>query len=144
MKKVSTLLSFILLMGFISCNLAEAQMINYKRRNGNQKVKAVKKGKAIQKKAKKNNNRYQNRPKMTAKAESMDPKVTNRVERLYDLNRDGALQKTEVNDFYKDVVSSVKNKGTFRVSTDLLKQFDANDDGKISRYEIKSIADQIN
>lgn len=73
-----------------------------------------------------------------------DPQVSNRVERLYDLNRDGILQKGEVSDFYRDVVSSVRNKGKFKVSSDLLKTFDVNNDGEIGRYEIGGLVNQLN
>ena len=73
-----------------------------------------------------------------------DPQVSNRVERLYDLNRDGILQKDEVADFYRDVVSSVRNKGKFKVSSDLLKTFDVNNDGEIGRYEVSGLVNQLN
>ncbi len=75
---------------------------------------------------------------------STEPRVTNRVERLYDINRDGMLQQSEVTDFYKDVVSSVRNKGRFKVSSDLLKTFDTNNDGEISRYEVGGLVRQLN
>ncbi len=76
--------------------------------------------------------------------QSDGPAVSNRVERLYDFSRDGYLQNDELKDFYKDVIASVKNKGKFQVSSDLLKQFDADNDGQISLSETNSIASQIN
>lgn len=123
------------MIGLTCAQLSYAQMINYKRRNQKQGVVS---SSSYQPKA--------NTMASPAKQISTDagPAVTNRVERLYDLNRDGYLQKTEVNDFYKDVVSSVKNKGKFQVSSDLLKGFDADKDGQITMYEIKEISNQIN
>ncbi|VAW13401.1 hypothetical protein MNBD_BACTEROID05-832, partial [hydrothermal vent metagenome] len=68
-----------------------------------------------------------------------DPKVSTRIERIYDMDRDGNLQEDEILEFFSDVVDSVKKKGRFLVSSDLLKSFDTNSDGKISRYESLAI-----
>lgn len=129
-----------------SVSVSEAQMINYKRRNqrqsGQKDLSAVQQKKSSAKQI----SYYRAEPaaEKPNKNVSGDPLVTNRVERLYDLNRDGYLQSEEVNDFYKDVVSSVENKGSFRVSSELLRNFDANQDGRISRYEVGEITNQIN
>ncbi len=129
--------------------VCEAQMINYKRRNQRQNATVVQKkspGTAARNAQTDKINYYRGDFSPSAKTEqqSDNPRVTNRVERLYDLNRDGYLQPEEVNDFYKDVVSSVRNKGSFQVSSDLLRNFDANQDGRISRYEVGEISNQIN
>lgn len=123
------------MIGLTCAQLSYAQMINYKRRNQNKGVVSQ--------------SSYQKKSNTIASSKTqgpteMDPAVTNRVERLYDLNRDGLLQKAEIKDFYKDVVSSVKNKGKFEVSSELLKGFDADKDGQITMYEIKEISNQIN
>ncbi len=70
---------------------------------------------------------------------SSNPNVSTRIERIYDMDRDGRLQKDEILEFFSDVVDSVKKKGRFLVSSDLLKFFDENSDGKISRYESLAI-----
>lgn len=134
MKKYFSTAMFFLIFTFVAVQVVSAQMINYNRRN--KKLNAA------------SGNSYQ-KPKASSKAAAQSsgeagPAVTNRVERLYDLNRDGFLQKAELSDFYKDVVSSVKNKGKFEVSSDLLKQFDADQDGQITMYEVKEISKQIN
>lgn len=139
MRRSLMIITTALIFYFVSAQSAQAQMINYNRRNKNQldSSKKFSAPKTIQ---------YTNTRKDLAKQASAqtDPAVTNRVERLYDLNRDGFLQKDELKDFYKDVVSSVKNKGKFQVSSELLKNFDANSDGQITLYEINDISDQIN
>ncbi len=135
MKKSLIVLTVLSIIGLTCAQQSFAQMINYKRRNQKQGVVS---SSSYQPKA----NSLANSAKQTSTDTS--PAVTNRVERLYDLNRDGFLQKTEVNDFYKDVVSSVKNKGQFQVSSELLKGFDADKDGQITMYEIKEISNQIN
>lgn len=74
---------------------------------------------------------------------SSDFKVTNRIEEIYDANKDGALQSSEVTAFKKDVVSAVFKKGSFTVSSELLKEYDQNDDGKISKSESEAIESAI-
>lgn len=143
--------SFVLIVAmlFTMVGVSHAQMINYKRRN--QKTTVKKSNADMPKKSMAQSSQdsinYYRRDYQDVGSQaqvSSDPQVTNRVERLYDLNRDGYLQSDEVNDFYKDVVSSVRNRGSFRVSSDLLKGFDANRDGRISRYEITEITNQLN
>ncbi|MGE0269215.1 MAG: EF-hand domain-containing protein [Candidatus Omnitrophota bacterium] len=139
MRRLLMIITTVLIFYFVSIQSAQAQMINYNRRNKSQldSSKKFSKPKAIQ---------YTSTRKDLAKQAQAkaDPAVTNRVERLYDLNRDGFLQKDELKDFYKDVVSSVKNKGKFKVSSELLKNFDADNDGQISLYEINDISSQLN
>lgn len=135
MKKSLIILTVLSMIGLTCAQLSYAQMINYKRRNQNKGVISQ--------------SSYQAKSNTIASSKTQsstetDPAVTNRVERLYDLNRDGLLQKAEVKDFYKDVVSSVKNKGKFEVSSELLRGFDADKDGQITMYEIKEISNQIN
>lgn len=136
---------------FAMASVAEAQMINYKRRNQRQSVKKTVSDNpqrvSSDRKAEQKLNYYRG----DYAAESVDreelsaqPRVTNRVERLYDLNRDGYLQQDEVADFYRDVVSSVQNRGSFRVSSELLRDFDADQDGRISRYEVSEISNRLN
>lgn len=131
----------------LTVSIGNAQMINYQRRNTRMKTgAATKRVLTNTRAAAKKINYYGNdfeQDKTIAKNQG-EPLVTNRVERLYDLNRDGFLQQDEVADFYKDVVSSVRNKGDFQVSSELLRNFDENKDGRISRYEIQDIANQIN
>ena len=71
------------------------------------------------------------------------PSVTNRVEGVYDLNGDQKLQEEEILDLFSDVVSAVERRGDFDVSSTLLKDFDKNSDGKISRYEVWDIKRRI-
>ena len=73
-----------------------------------------------------------------------NPRVKDRIERIYDLNRDGVLQQGEIIDMYKDVILSVNRRGSFVVSSDLLKGFDKDDDGQIGRAEASDIENIIN
>ena len=68
-----------------------------------------------------------------------DFKVTNQVEELYDINKDGNLQSDEVKSFLKDVSTAVERKGNFTVSSEVLKQYDKNNDGMINRTELSDI-----
>ncbi len=70
-------------------------------------------------------------------------RVSNRIEEMYDLNKDGNLQTTEVNSFLKDVVSAVQRKGTFSASSSILKQYDKNNDGLINAAESKAIQQSL-
>ena len=67
------------------------------------------------------------------------PEVATRIEHIYDLDRDGRLQQNEITEFLADVVASVERRGSFSISSNLLKLFDKDEDGQISRLE----ADQI-
>ncbi|MCA9395501.1 MAG: EF-hand domain-containing protein [Candidatus Omnitrophica bacterium] len=134
----------------VTASVAEAQMINYHRRNQRQSPKQAAKSDPQPIRKVKTEDRAINYYRSDYATEpagqeaSAQPRVTNRVERLYDLNRDGFLQPDEVADFYRDVVSSVQNRGSFRVSSDLLRDFDSDQDGRISRYEVGEIANRLN
>jgi hypothetical protein len=65
--------------------------------------------------------------------------VSNRVEKIYDLNDDGILQDDEIADILRDVLSSVRSRGNFMVSSPLLQFFDTDGDGLISHYEANAI-----
>jgi len=78
------------------------------------------------------------------KQNALDVQVTNRIEKLYDLDGDGKLQESEIKDFYTNVISTIMKKGNFDVSSELLKSYDINDDGKISRYEARELRKNIN
>lgn len=128
---------------FTFVNVSSAQLIDYKRREKRQAVKAVA---SVTPKVKDNPMKpYVNKPViLSPKVEAIDivtsnPKVSTRIERIYDMDRDGNLQEDEILEFFSDVVDSVKKKGRFLVSSDLLKSFDTNSDGKISRYESLAI-----
>ncbi len=110
--------------------LGEAQMINYQRR-------ARRQGLAVQQKAVP--------PAKTEEKDSVqamlasNPAATNRVERIYDANKDGYLQETEIKEYLADVVSTVRRRGRASVSSSILKVFDKNGDGVITRYEVGAI-----
>ena len=71
------------------------------------------------------------------------PRVQNKVEQSYDVNRDGILQTAEIKTYLRDVLEAVEQKGGFLVDTPLLKEYDQNKDGIVSRLEGRLIADQV-
>lgn len=71
------------------------------------------------------------------------PAVTNRVEYLYDENKDKRLQRAEIIELFEDVISIVERKGFFAVCTEALKEFDANKNGEINREEIWDIKKMV-
>lgn len=46
-------------------------------------------------------------------------------------------------EFLTDVISSVRRRGRYSVSSNLLKPFDKNKDGRITRSELKEIKELI-
>lgn len=67
------------------------------------------------------------------------PKVTSKIEESYDINRDKKLQSSEIKMFLRDVVDEINDKGGYTVNSDLLKQFDKNKDGIVSRLELPEL-----
>ncbi|MCA9406343.1 MAG: hypothetical protein KC684_07395 [Candidatus Omnitrophica bacterium] len=67
------------------------------------------------------------------------PKVTNRMEQLYDMNEDNILQSNELGVFLKDVVATIEKKGSFEAQSEILQLFDNNKDMKITKAESAQI-----
>jgi len=65
--------------------------------------------------------------------------VKNLIERIYDEDGDGALIDIEVLYFLRDVMRAARRKGKFQVVSSILKQYDEDQDGWISKDEAKSI-----
>ena len=64
------------------------------------------------------------------------PQVKTAIERVYDVNRDGKLQPAEVKIYLRSVIETVDAKGGLTVNSDILKEYDKNKDGLISRIEV--------
>ncbi len=73
-----------------------------------------------------------------------EPTVKDPVERLYDINRDSKLQTAEVKTFLRDVLEEIESKNGYLVDSDILKEYDKNKDGIISKYESDDIRKQVN
>ena len=72
-----------------------------------------------------------------------EPKVTSKVEQPYDSNNDGKLQTAEVKIFLRDVLDQINEKGGYTINSDILKEYDKNKDGVISRYEAQDITNTV-
>ena len=68
------------------------------------------------------------------------PRVKTLDEKKFDANKDGILQATETSMMLKDAISMINSKGSVSASSDILKPYDSNGDGTISRYEALSIS----
>ncbi len=69
----------------------------------------------------------------------VEVQVTSETERRYDANGDGKLQSAEAKVFLREVLGQVKEKGGYTVNSDILKEYDKNKDGLISRLEAEAI-----
>ena len=61
------------------------------------------------------------------------------TEKKYDVNRDGLLQTAEVKIYLRDVAQVVEAKGGYTVDSEVLRDYDKNRDGVITRYELADI-----
>ncbi|HQO58452.1 MAG TPA: EF-hand domain-containing protein [Candidatus Omnitrophota bacterium] len=137
MKKKLTLVMAVIFLFFISVQAAQAQLIDYSRRNryNNPGQNAT------------NQNTRARTPAPAPKTASSAAKVfevQNRFEKKYDLNRDGKLQGEELKKLFSDVVKEVENDGRSVVMSDIVEAYDANGDGYISSYEVRRIMQEIN
>ena len=127
MKKFIRLFSLLFIFSLMFCQLAQAQLL--KRRPGGAPpvVQPTNQGNA------------------TGPAWQKDwPEVKNQDEDRYDINRDGKLQTAEVKIYLRDVIKEVMDKGGFRVNSNVLKAYDKNRDGVISKYELEQIRQDVN
>lgn len=72
------------------------------------------------------------------------PEVKNQDEDRYDINRDGKLQTAEVKIYLRDVITEVMDKGSFNVNSNVVRAYDKNKDGVISKYEVEQIRQDVN
>lgn len=73
-----------------------------------------------------------------------EPDVKNKLERRYDINRDGKLQTAEVKILLRDVVDEIQEKGRYSVySSDILKEYDKNRDRVIDKTEVEGIIKHV-
>lgn len=146
MKKMLLMVVSALLMGPLT---VEAQLINYGRRNKNREKPAAVRTKAGIQEQVKNAAASPIMPEPATRQVTENPRevrkinVTTRVEQIYDLNSDGVLQPSEVEDMFRDVFSSVQSRGNFTVSSPALEVFDKDGDGQISRHEAHAIRDLL-
>ena len=72
------------------------------------------------------------------------PNVEGKIEQYYDINRDKILQTSETKIFLRDVAAEIQEKNSFNVSDSLLlKAYDKNKDGIISKLELEEITKDL-
>jgi hypothetical protein len=146
MKKALALMVGVLFMGPLT---VEAQLINYERRNKSRESPPAVRTRGLIREPVKEVEVSQTKPATAARQIAEKPRevreinVTTRVEQIYDLNSDGILQISEVEDMLRDVSSSVLSRGNFTVSSPALEVFDKDGDGQISRHEASAIRDLL-
>jgi len=67
----------------------------------------------------------------------------NRKLRRYDINRDNKLQTAEVKVYLRDVMEKIQAKGGYTIDSTILKEYDRNRDGVVSRYEARKITEHL-
>lgn len=146
LKRIGLMISILFV--FVLCvQTAQAQMINYKRKNRAQ-------GKA----SNISQNTYDTSTTMTSPSSTTEestsstkspswmitpPTVQYESEKEFDFNSDGYLQRAEVVAFLRNVVRQVQTKGAMKINSDILLAYDTNNDGSIDRNEIKNILRDI-
>ncbi len=110
---------------FASANVCLAQLVNYERRAKRQQIKAFAATGSV--------------PAWVMNA----PKVSSPDEKRYDVNNDGKLQTFEIKTFLRDTLDIVDQKGGVTINSDILKEYDKNHDGFISREEAKVVRQQV-
>ncbi len=123
MKKSMVVIGVFVLLGFVSSQVCFAQMINYNRRNKN----AASASKTP--------------PAPAAPAAASMPAAAK--EEAYGMNENKADQPAENNVLLKDVVAAVNKNGSYKVNSDVLKKYDKNNDGIISKAEAKALEADI-
>ena len=68
-----------------------------------------------------------------------EPRVTTEEERRYDVNRDGYLQPAESKVYLRRVVTTVEKRGKVVFESEILKEYDQNGDGVITKTEASNI-----
>jgi hypothetical protein len=69
--------------------------------------------------------------------------VMNRAEQKFDANNDGYLQRSEVVAYLQDVVKQVQSKGSLKINSDILAEYDKDGNKSIDRYEATDIMSDI-
>ena len=71
------------------------------------------------------------------------PSVSSRTDRRYDVNRDGKLQSAEIKVFLRDVIDQISRRGSYKVDSQLLEEYDKNNDGIIDRSEVRDLVGDV-
>ncbi|MDP8213500.1 MAG: hypothetical protein P9X22_09490 [Candidatus Zapsychrus exili] len=67
------------------------------------------------------------------------PEVSNKIEEIYDLNKDKILQKEEIKKFILDIHFTLQRRGWIAINSRILEVFDKNEDGRITQFESSDI-----
>ena len=113
--------------------IGRAGLIDYERLNKNKTPKAAQQAKE------------QKPPEEDTRPKWMitEPVVKTETEKKYDINRDGKLQLAEVKIYLRDTLDVINEKGGITINSEILKEYDKNKDGVISKYESIKIKDLV-
>ena len=129
MKKIIGLFSVLLIFTCVAAHVSYAQLVNYDRLRRRIKLK----GGAPLGEVKTDE---EQEDAVIPKWVETWPWVTTRLERKYDINRDGKLQTAEVKIYLRDTVATIEKKGGIIINSDILLEYDINEDGVVSLKEI--------
>ncbi len=132
MKKIGQVFSLVFVGTVLISSISQAGLIDYNRRNKRLGIVSQKPA-VVEKKVEEIK-----KLKLPLRHE-----VSTRIDKIYDIDGDGYLQKEEMVEFLTDVISSVKRRGRYSVSSNLLKPFDKNKDGRITRSELKEMEELV-
>lgn len=152
MKKILwTSCAVLVMLGWIA-EATQAQMINYNRRKRYQQPAAqaqqpvapaaqttITQPQAAVEEAMPESSDLAGEPAVTALWQRNTPKVTNKIEKQYDENNNKMLETAEVQEFLRDVIRQVQQSGRLKVNSPILKEYDQDKDGVISRFELGDI-----
>ncbi len=126
-----------------SAEISSAQLLKGNRRGGQQATAAAQgaydRTKAAVQQAASTTQNPINQVTQQASDLASNLKVMNKFEEAYDINNDGILESQEIKSFLKEVSSAVDKKGSFSITSDILKPYDKDKNGIISKDEIAAI-----
>ena len=144
MRKGIAVSVFIVLVSFVFISLAQAQLINYDRRNRRPgAAPAATRRPAVRAKTVKPPSVALGTGTSAPGWKDIAPSAKSRLERQYDFNRDGKLQSSEVKQYLRYVIRQIERRGTYKYKSDFLTVYDKNGDGAISKAELTNLREDV-
>jgi hypothetical protein len=141
MQILNQLLSLILLILLVAVPIAEAQLINYQRRN--EQLQDARQSRQSTTTTTQSSEKSVKPAKQLPMWMRVIPPAKTKEEVRYDVNRDGQLQSAEVKILLRDTVNMVESKGAVKIESEVLKEYDEDKDGLIERREVDRIKSDV-